>query len=478
MVRPVRFTPPRFVRYLDPIVFYTLLTIIVLSAVPYGTIEPWWKAVFQCAIFALGFLWMVEGTLSGRCFVRQHRLLIPLAALAVFAVIQSTVPLRAGVPSSTIGAGFRPLSFAPHDTKIAALQLIALIVTAALLLRYTTTRRRLMTLVYVVVGVGLGSTLFGLLRRSFQSKIGFLPQLQTNNGTGLSGVGFAQFINQNHFAFLLEMSLGLLLGLMLRRPLRPARLVFGLLFAIPMWIAIVYSGSRGGLASMIAQILFVALLVFIASPGREFLRTENRRGQVGRLGTSLMARVVLVTSFLILMVMSIVWVGGEPLAFRLESVPNEFGMKDSDKYMRTRRSTIWPMTWLMIKDYPLAGVGFGGYWIAITKYHQGSGQMTPQEAHNDYLELLASGGLIGAAFVVWFTALFLKELIFRSRHSPVVPGAYSGGALAGIFAVGIHSIGDFGLHVTINALVFTILIVIAIIRIHPGEEESRISLRA
>jgi O-antigen ligase len=378
-----------------------------------------------------------------------------------------------------IAAGSRPISFAPHDTKMAAFQLIALLITAALLLRYTTTRRRLMILVYVVVGIGLSSTLFGFLRRSFQHKVGFLlPHLQPDDGTGLGGAGFAQFINHNHFAFLLEMSLGLLLGLMLRRPLRPARLVLGLVFSIPMWIAIVYSGSRGGLASMIAQILFVALLVFVASPGRELLKTEDTRGKVGRIGPFLITRVVLISSFLFVVVMGIVWLGGDPLAYRLESVSNEFGVKDSDKYTRSHRSTIWPMTWEMIKDHPFAGVGFGGYWIAITKYHQGSGELTPQEAHNDYLELLASGGLIGAAFVVWFIALFLNELIIRPRQSPEVAGAYPGGALAGIFAVALHSIVDFGLHVTINALVFIILIAIATVRIRAGGQESGIPVRA
>jgi O-antigen ligase len=131
----------------------------------------------------------------------------------------------------------------------------------------------------------------------------------------------------------------------------------------------------------------------------------------------------------------------------------------------------------MIKDHPVAGVGFGGYWIAVTRYHHGSGELTPQEAHNDYLELLASGGLIGAAFVVWFIALFLKELI-GSPPSGGVTSGYSGGALAGIFAVAIHSSVDFGLHVTINAVVFTTLITIVTLGIQPPGQESNISVRA
>src|SRR5258706_10495495 len=131
---------------------------------------------------------------------------------------------------------------------MAALKLFALVPTAALLLRFTTTRRRLTMLVYVVVGIGLGSTLFGFIRKWFQYKAGFLlPHLQLDDGTVLGIGGFGQFINHNHFAFLVEMSLGLLLGLMLQRPIRPTRLALGSILAIPMWIAIVYSGSHGGL---------------------------------------------------------------------------------------------------------------------------------------------------------------------------------------------------------------------------------------
>lgn len=473
-------TSARFVRYLDPFIFYGLVAVISLTAIPYGTVEPWWKATFQCAIFALAILWTVEGTLSGTWLVRQHRLLIPLVALILFAVIQMTVPIRAGLFESPVGDRLHPISYSPYDTKIAAFQLTALVVTAGLLFRYTTTRRRLMTLVYVVVGIGLSSTLFGFVRRSFQSKVGFLlPHLQPYDATSLTGGGFAQFSNYNHFAFLVEMSLGLLLGVMLRRPLKATRLLAGLMLAIPLWIAIVYSGSRGGLASMIAQILVVAILVFIANPGRDLFRTRHLRGPAARpIGRFLIPRLIIISSLMVAMVLAVVWIGGERLAYRLESVPKELGVKDSDKYARTDRSTIWPMTWQMIKDHSLAGVGFGGYWIAITKYHHGSGELTPQEAHNDYLELVASGGVIGAAFVLWFIALFLKEQIFRSRDSGDIFGTYSGGALAGLFAVAIHSSVDFGLHVTINALVFTVLVVIATLRIPAAGQESRHSIRA
>jgi len=459
------------VRLLDPFIFYSVLVVFVLAAIPYGTVEPWWKAIFQCAMFGLGLLWIIEAMLSGKWLVRQHRLLVPLLALVVLAVIQITLPLRSASASLVSGGGWLPISFSPYDTQLFVYDLMALIVASALLLRYTTTRSRLKSLVYVVIGIGLASTAFGLVRRASQTKPGFLlPYLQPAAGDALSGGGFGQFINHNHFAFLAEMSLGLVLGLMLSRPVRVTRVVWCLAMAIPMWAAVVYSGSRGGLASITVQALFVALLIFIAQPGRELLKERNRQEHVRRLGPFLAKRVVLITSFLIVMVMGIVWVGGDPLAYQLESIPNEFGVKDSDKYNQNYRSTIWPMTWEMIKDHPLGGVGFGGYWIAITKYHNASGEFTPQQAHNDYLELLASGGLIGVALGLWFIVVFCKSVLIRLRRRDPLLGALSIGALAGIFAAATHSIVDFGLHITINALLFATLMVIATVTIFPGRE--------
>jgi len=52
---------------------------------------------------------------------------------------------------------------------------------------------------------------------------------------------------------------------------------------------------------------------------------------------------------------------------------------------------------------------YGGYWIAFPGQHDASGVFTPEEAqfrplaaHNEYLELLASGGLLGGGFSLAF----------------------------------------------------------------------------
>ena len=156
------------------------------------------------------------------------------------------------------------------------------------------------------------------------------------------------------------------------------------------------------------------------------------------------------------------WVGGETVVSNFELAGYSFGQQGAQgNRENVSRRDIWSATWQLIKARPIIGSGFGGYWIAITKYHNASGTYTPQEAHNDYLELLASGGLIGSALVGWFGVRFVKRAHQTLRAPDQWVRAAALGAITGIFGVMIHSFVDFGLHVTSNALMFCALIVIA-----------------
>ena len=63
----------RVASLLSAIIFYTLLTLILLVAVPYGTVEPWWEGAFECAMFFLGLLWVTHGLWSGSWAVGNAR---------------------------------------------------------------------------------------------------------------------------------------------------------------------------------------------------------------------------------------------------------------------------------------------------------------------------------------------------------------------------------------------------------------------
>ena len=441
-----------FAQLTGRIIFYALLVVIALAAIPYGTAEPWSVSLFECAIFVLTILWLIEGLISKRWFLPSHRLLLPLLALTLFCFAQ-TLPVEL-VGREVAGVKiWRTISADPYQTKLVALKLLALSLTGAMLLRYTSNQHRLRALIYTLIGIGVASALFGIIRQTTQrGATGFiLPYLQ-------AGSGYGQFINKNHFAYLMEMVLGLALGVVAGRGVRREQMLIYLALALPVWTALVLSNSRGGLFAMLAQMLFLGFLFTSLQTAR-----ENSIGDtptlMSRLSRSLILRAILLGSLVIFMFVGAVWMGGERLATSLGTVPDEMVSQEGTE--GASRREIWQATWLLIKDHPVVGVGLGGYWTAVPQYHQASGQVTPQEAHNDYLELMASGGLIGVALFGWFLAVFIKGVQKRLREADGFARAASVGALVGLFGVAVHSFVDFGLHITINALVFVALLVIA-----------------
>ena len=183
--------------WLIRIVFGALLGLIVIAAIPYGTVEPWWKAAFVCAVFALCIVALIESRVSGSFRIEGGAILLPMLALSVLAFVQT---LSLG---SLEVAGFsvwNTISADPYQTRFFALQMLALTACLALFYRYARGERRIRVLVYTILAVAVASAVFGILRQTTQHQIGFvLPLLKPAQGYG-------QFINKNHFAYLMEMA--------------------------------------------------------------------------------------------------------------------------------------------------------------------------------------------------------------------------------------------------------------------------------
>ena len=448
---------PAFARFLDQVVFGALLVTIGLAAVPYGTVQPWWISIFECLIFLIATLSIIE-MFVGRQWSLDLSLWTPLLVLCLFGGVQSLRLFSGPAPISPP----RALSADPQGTQAVVLQLFALIITALLLIRYTSTRARLLKLIYVIIGIGIASAIFGIVRKNMQTSPGFLlPALPVGDRS------FAQFINKNHFAFLIEMSLGLTLGVLVGKGSVRRRLVFLPVGAL-LWVALIYSNSRGGILASLCEFLFLGVLL---DPVRHLARVEGRSkwSRFQNLLGGVAVRVFLLAGVVGLFAYGVGWVGGEPVVSNFQNAATDFSQQEMHDNINTSRKEIWSASWQMAKANPITGVGIGGYWIGIARYHRASGEITPQQAHNDYLELLASGGLIGCALVGWFLVGFTRDATRRLRTADSFGRATSIGALAGIFGVAVHSFVDFGLHITINALVFFALIVIAVYRDQPTD---------
>jgi putative inorganic carbon (HCO3(-)) transporter len=453
----------RVASILSGTVFVSLLSLMVLTAIPYGTSQPWWIAAFAAAVFALAILWLVEGYLNQSWFAGSLPLVLPLAALAVFALFQTlSFSNQTSNPAEIRFALWNAISADPYQTRVFALLLVALTLAGVMLSRYASTEKRMRIVINVIICVAVASALFGIVRQTSQHGKGFgLPLLLPESGYG-------QFINRNHFAFLMEMAFGLALGLILGRGIKREQGLIYFAALLPLWTGMVLCGSRGGLIAMMAQVLMAALLFSALPRKRNAAESHSRVLKVARL---LPVRIALVAVLVLGVAFGTLWLGGDQLASRIEQSRDELNADTAEARLGVSRNEIWKATWTMFVAHPIVGVGMNGYWAAIPAYHDASGSMTPQEAHNDYLELLASGGLVGLVLAGWFAVVVLR----RTRANLASPSSFRRaacfGAAVGITGVAVHSLVDFGLHTIVNALVFTALIVIATCQ--PGWENER-----
>ena len=412
---------------LNRLIFGALLLVLVVTPIPYGTVEPWWKAIFVCAVLGIFILGICETAISKWVFKNPPRVLLPLLAFSCFAFLQTRI------------------SADPFQTKFFALQLVALTAFLALLYRYAATEKRIRILLYTIIGIAVATSIFGLLRQTTQSQPGFvLPLLKP-------GQGFAQFINKNHFAYLMEMAFGLGLGLLAGEKAKQNRLLIHVALLLPIWIGLVLSNSRGGILAMLTQVVIAALLV---------MKSEGSR--TSRL---IAVRAALVVVLVAGVLFGTLWIGGDRLVSTIEAAGGEMSTNTAIERDGASRNEIWRASAKLFTAHPLLGIGLGSYWPNISAHHDASGALVPQEAHNDYLELLASGGILGLAFAAWFALSVFRSARRNFLSSTGFVRAARLGAILGLAGVAVHSLFDFGLHLFGNALVFITLIMIATARI-------------
>ncbi len=430
-------------------IFLSLLSLLILTAIPYGTSQPWWIATFVTIVFALAILWLIDGYRRGSWFVGTVPLVLPLAALAAFAFLQ-TISFTTSSANAVGFSTWNSISADPYQTRFFVLLILALTISGVLLTRYAASEKRMRIAMNVIICVAIASALFGIVRQTAQHDKDFGLALLIPDS------GYGQFINKNHFAYLMEMALGLVIGLILLRGVKRDQMMIYVAALLPLWTGLVLCGSRGGLVAMMAQVLFAILL--FSFRGR---RPSSRDASFLRITRSLPVRMTLMVVLILGVLIGTIWLGGDQLASRIEESRLQLNTDTTPLHEGASRNEIWSATWKMFLAHPIAGVGMAGYWVAVPAFHDASGRLTPQQAHNDYLEMLASGGVIGTILMAWFAVVVVKRIRENLKSENRFRRAACFGATVGIAGVAVHSLVDFGLHTIVNALVFTTLIVIA-----------------
>ena len=129
---------------------------------------------------------------------------------------------------------------------------------------------------------------------------------------------------------------------------------------------------------------------------------------------------------------------------------------------RDIRVSIWQAALDQFHLAPAFGTGAGTHLYFGRLFRRPDLQSDPIHAHNDYLELLAEYGLVGAAGMAAFLALHAARALravgrmARELRATEAAGhddlALAIGALAALAALAAHSVLDFNLHIPGNAL--------------------------
>jgi O-antigen ligase len=248
------------------------------------------------------------------------------------------------------------------------------------------------------------------------------------------------YISPNNFAGFLEMLLPLAAALVLVGRMKPVvRILLGY-SALVMLVGMAVTFSRGGWVAVI-----VALLVLL---GTLISHRNHRLPAFLLLAVLAVGGTVFVTNYL-----------SQTLSY-MRRVDTD--LQDKPENVLNLRRGMWTAAEQMWRDHFWWGVGPAHYDYRFRDYRPENIQMSPDRAHNDYLNLLAdwgaTGGIIVLAGLVTFGAGWRKTWKYvRPAENDFGRGlsnrfAFFLGASAGLFALAIHSVVDFNLHIPANAI--------------------------
>ncbi len=419
----------------DKLIFYAILLLLALTPLPYGAVESWSIALWEVSVFAVTLMWGAQAAIEGRLKLALNPLALPLIALLGVAVVQ-ILPMASGGERQTI-------SYDAYVTTQTGIKIFASLCFFLLFTTFVSDDNRRYMAVNVIIAVCVLIALVGI----GQSYIG---KLLWQRGA------YGPFVNRNHFAGFLELGVGLAGGLIIGRVVKQSMLAIYASCALAMCAGIILSASRGGVLALAAEIVFLGI---IAIPNFISSRKSKDSLRPSRVGILLRFAAAMILGFSALGGATLL-VGSEGLIQNISQSGNEVD-GDAISGERFSRREIWEATSRLIKDHPYIGVGLGAYQFAYTRYDQSSGIQRVEQSHNDYLQIVADAGLVGGFIALVFVVLLFVRGFSAAQTRNMESRAITMGALAGCFAIGVHSFVEFNLQITSNAQLFLALAALA-----------------
>jgi O-antigen ligase len=438
------------------VIFFLLCATLVFSVVAYGAVDVWALGALSFISGIIAILWLGEAVFKKEFYYNPHLLIIPLLGLIGIGVVQ-LLPLRSDVAAGLLSAPpVNSLSLDPYATRLFVVQLIAYFVFFAAALTFVNTQKRLRNIVLLTIIFGAAMAFFGILQRLASPESGIYGLRPTPHA-----IPFASYVNQHHFAAFMNMTLGVTLGILFGKAAKKDKNLLLIIAAFLMGIALILTGSRGALISLIGVLGFLVVPRFFGKNSAESSETLQNQSRF---------YILIGALALILGLFGAVFLLGED-----QSLVRGVGLQANEGDLANGRIHFWTIALKIFFDNPILGAGLNAFGVAFTQYDTWNGVYRVEQAHNDYLQALADTGIVGFACVAAFIYLLFKNALSVTKSSPsVFRRSVAHGALAGCFGILIHSLFDFPLRTPSNALFFLTLTTIAVVSIYyPKTENTR-----
>jgi hypothetical protein len=433
--------------------------ILVGTTLAFGGVEPIAYSAACAGLFLALLLVMLRQTWQGEIHIPVSIWPVLFALWVLLQVIPLPASLVASLSPVRFQSGaiatfprapvaWETISIYPHDTLVALLKYLSYLSAFILAAYVFDSRRGKSTLIRALILLGCFEACYGIVQylTGWQKIFTYTKRFDLGSATGT-------YINRNHFAGLMELTMPLVLAAGFysyeiwsgrRRGTRNTHSaavrsefafkgLFYLFVFLLMALALLASSSRGGILAAMLSTLFVVLLAQI--------RTRKK---------SLTVAAVL---FLFCIMGYSLWVGLDPVLVRFER------LRDPSSLTMEGRIPIWKDGLQLIRDYPVTGTGLGTFQVAFRGYQTTLLDKYVDHAHNDYLEFTADTGFVGSALLFGpILYLFVRMIISFLDDQRLFRRSVTLGCIGAIMAILIHSVADFNLQITANALVFAVVL--------------------
>ncbi|HRI03282.1 MAG TPA: O-antigen ligase family protein [Pyrinomonadaceae bacterium] len=443
---------------LSSLIFFLLCFVPIFTTLLFGGVDnATWIIVTICWV-AIILMWLVEAWRAKGLIFAADPLPLPLTGLLLIGLIQ-LLPLGSGAGGDILNIpASRSLTLDPSGTRFFLSHLVVYIVFLAACLTFINSEKRLKKLVFLVVIFGSVLAFVAIIQRLAS------PESIYGLRAPLGAIPFGPFVNQHHFASLMLMTGGVTLSLILGKTAEQNRKPLLMIALAIMAIGTIMTGSRGGLIGFVSVAAFVLIVNFVIRKGSSRSSETEETQKLPRIvtiGASFAVAVLLILA-------TVVFLGGD------DSLVRGLSMNAAADDISSGRTHFWSVAIKIFFEHPILGAGLDAFGVAFTKHDTWHGIFRVEQAHNEYLQILAETGIVGfACIAVFIYLLFRKGLRTITNAGSGFRQTAAIGALAGCFGIFVHSFVDFPLRTPSNGFFFLLLVAIATVSVKAaGKGES------